>query len=53
MRRTWQLTQFLSDNWTVEKREHERVKLISDIVYMSELKNEYPKVFDDGILKLP
>ena len=51
--RTWQLAQFLSDKWTIEKREEERIKLTSNFIFMSELKQEYPEIFEDELLKLP
>lgn len=51
--RTWQLAQFLSDTWTIEKREEERKKLISNSLYMHRLKEEYPEIFEDELLKLP
>ena len=52
-KRTWQLAQFLSERWTVEKREEERIKLTSNFLFMHELKDEYPELFKDGLLKLP
>jgi len=51
--RTWQLAQFLSEKWTVEKREQERLKLTSNFLFMHELKDEYPELFEDAFLKLP
>ena len=51
--RTWQFAQFLSDKWTIEKREEERIKLTSNVLYMNKLKEEYPELFEDKILKLP
>lgn len=43
--RTWQLAQFLGDNWTTEKREEERLKLRSNKTFISELKKECPELF--------
>ena len=51
--RTWQLAQFLSNNWSFEKKEEERMKLVSDSDYMLELKSEYPEIFIDGLLEIP
>jgi hypothetical protein len=51
--RAWQLAQFLSEKWTVEKREEERIKLTSNFLFMHALKDEYPEIFEDELLKLP
>lgn len=51
--RLWQFSQFLSDKWTEEKREDERRKRTMDFSYMMGIKEEYPEIFDNGILKLP
>lgn len=51
--RTWQLAQFLSEKWTIEKREEERIKLTSNFLFMHKLKDEYPEIFEDELLKLP
>ncbi len=44
--RDWQLAQFLGDKWTPEKREEERLKLKSDLIFINEFKKEYPELFD-------
>ncbi len=51
--RAYQLAQFLSNAWTIEKREEERKKLISNFLFMHKLKEEYPEIFEDGLLKMP